>query len=311
MISYFFRSKTTDTECKELDAFKAGAWVYVDNPTEDELARLATKHDLEEDILLDVLDENEMPRVERDDNDYMYLFTRHPYIDDDLYVTTSPILFIVTDKTLFTIALRRMPRIDKFINAKLNFATTEHIALLLEVLDQIDDEYDAKLNALSRQINAIRSRLRVEEIHNKDFVDFVVIEDVLNDFLTALTPTNSILKRLVLGKHISLHDSHKDLVQDLLLNNEQSIEGCKSNLKTIVSIRDAYSTIMSNNLNRVIRLLTVLTVLLAIPTLITSTYGMNIGLPHQNNPLAFLGVMLFALLLSALLLLFFKLRRWI
>lgn len=309
MIHYFYKPKPEDSELQTLEAFKAGAWVHVETPVEDEILQIAEHFNLESDILLDVLDENEMPRVEREGKD-TYIFTRHAFTNDDLQISTSPILFVLTGNTLITISRMRFLRIDRFLNGRITFSTKRQIELMLQIFDQIDDEYEAKLNSISRQIKAIRSRLRVEEIRNKDFIDFVTIEDVLNDFLSSLSPTNSILRRLLLGRHLKLDDEDRDLVEDLLLNNEQSIVGCKSSLKTIVNIREAYSTIMSNNLNRVIRLLTILTVVISIPTLIASVYGMNLQLPLADRSYAFSVVAAGSVVITGFLVLLFRRNRW-
>lgn len=309
MINYFYRTHKDEGECQTLDSYKSGSWVHVESPVEDEIYEVAKEFNLEADILLDVLDENEMPRVEREGKD-IYIFTRHAYTNDDLQISTSPILFVLTENTLVTISRLRFIRLDKFTSGRLTFSTKRHVELMLQLFDQIDDEYEAKLNSISRQIKSIRSRLRVEEIRNKDFIDFVTIEDVLNDFLSALSPTNSILRRLLLGRHLKLDDEDKDLVEDLLLNNEQSIVGCKSSLKTIVNIREAYSTIMSNNLNRIIRLLTILTVVISIPTLIASIYGMNVDLPLDDKSYAFSVVAGFSVAITAVLIVLFRKSRW-
>ncbi len=309
MINYYYKTSRDVKTPESLDSFKKGAWVHVEGADRDELIEIAEQFKLNEDILLDVLDENEMPRVERED-DVTYIFTRHAYTNDDLQITTAPILFIMAAGTLITISRVRFVRIDRFVDGKIDFVTNKQIELMLELFDQIDDEYEMKLNSISRQIKSIRSRLRVEEIRNKDFIDFVTIEDVLNDFLSALSPTNSILRRLLLGRHLKLDTDDKDLVEDLLLNNEQSIIGCKSSLKTIVNIREAYSTIMSNNLNRIIRLLTILTVVISIPTLIASIYGMNVALPFEGTSYAFPAVMSVSLLLTIVAVVMFRRSRW-
>jgi magnesium transporter len=310
MIKYFYKSKADSGTCEQIDSFKDGAWVHVEQPTEEDIARIAADFDLDEDILLDVLDENEMPRVERDGK-ITYIFTRHPYTDNELRISTSPTLFVLTETTLLSFTPQKFHRMDRFLAGKIeDFSTTSHVALMLQVLDQVDDEYESKLSSISRQIKSIRSRLRVEEIRNKDFVDFVIIEDVLNEFLSALVPTNAILHRLILGRHLKLKEEDKDIVEDLLLNNEQSIEGCKSSLKTIVNIREAYSTIMSNNLNRIIRILTVLTVIISIPTLVSSIYGMNVNLPLKDYEHAFFAVMSLSFVLSLLLVWFFRWSKW-
>ena len=308
MINYYYKTKLA-MEPEALDEFKPGAWVHVESASEEELEEVAEKFDLEYDILVDALDENEMPRVEREGKD-TYIFTRHAITNDSLQISTSPILFVLSGKTLITVSRLRFARMDRFMRNRVEYTTNKPVQLMLQLFDQIDDEYESKLNSISRQIKAIRSRLRVEEIRNKDFIDFVTIEDVLNDFLSALSPTNSILRRLLLGRHLKLDDEDKDLVEDLLLNNEQSIIGCKASLKTIVNIREAYSTIMSNNLNRVIRLLTILTVVISVPTLVASVYGMNVGLPLEGKPYAFSAVMAFSILLTSVLVLFFRKNRW-
>lgn len=309
MISYFYRAAKAGSECQLLDEYKPGVWVHVDLPTPEEIEEIAERFNLEQDILMDVLDENEMPRVEREGED-TYIFTRHAFTNDELQISTSPILFVVRNNLLLTISRLRFTRIDRFASNRIDFGTKRHVELMLQIFDQIDDEYETKLNSISRQIKSIRSRLRVEEIHNKDFIDFVTIEDVLNDFLSTLSPTNSILRRLLLGRHLKLDEDDRDLVEDLLLNNEQSIVGCKSSLKTIVNIREAYSTIMSNNLNRVIRLLTILTVVISIPTLIASIYGMNTNLPLADEPYAFSALAAISIILTVLFIYMFKRSRW-
>jgi magnesium transporter len=115
--------------------------------------------------------------------------------------------------------------------------------------------------------------------------------------LSALIPTNATLRRLLLGRYMPLFEEDQDIVEDLLLNNEQSIEACNSNLKSVANIRDAYSSISANNLNRTIKILTIATVMIAIPNLFFSMYGMNIDLPFQHHPSFFPVLIIFNVLL--------------
>ena len=309
MIRYYYKT-VRSKGLQVLDNYKPGSWVYVEAPKEEEIAELAKAHDLDESVLMDALDEDEMPRIERGDG-VTYMFTRFPYTTEGHQLSTVPVLVLVKDGLLMTISSQRLARIDKFLNEKVDFYTTQRTKLMLQIFDQIVDHYEVKLNSISRQIKTIRARLKVEEIRNKDFVDFVLIEDILNEYLSALTPTNSILRRLHIGKQIKLYAEDQDRIEDLLLNNEQSVEVCKSSLKTIVNIREAYSTIMTNNLNRVIRLLTVLTVIISVPTLISSIYGMNVDLPFKDSEGIFSIILMGSVLISLLLLLMFKRRNWL
>lgn len=308
MIRYFYR--TSKTKIKYLETFKKDVWVYCEAPTDEEVKDLINQLELDAGHIEDALDEDEMPRIEREDSQ-LYLFTRIPLTNDDLRLGTTPLLFVLGEGYILTICNRPLPRIDKFLDDKIIFSTAHPDQLMLIILNEIIEQYDSYLNQVSRQIKAIRSRLRIEEISNKDFVDFVLVEDELNEFLSALTPTSAILRRLLISKHLKLSDDDRDLVEDLLLANEQSIEATRSNTKSIVNIREAYSTIMSNNLNRVIRVLTVLTVILAIPTLIGSLYGMNVKLPLDTANYTFGIIIILSLLISLALIWYFRKRNWL
>lgn len=297
MIKYYHRS-IRSAVMQDLPDAKRGAWIYVEGPSERELEMLADKYKLELGHLMDAIDEDEMPRLEKEDKD-IYMFVRFAYKNVDDELETVPLLFVFTGEVMITVSLVRLSCLDRFLGNKLEFATTQRAKLLLQILHEIVDQYDSYINTTSKQIKVIRARLRGHEIRNQDFIDFVTIEDELNEFLGALLPTNATLRRLLLGRHVPLFDEDQDLIEDLLLNNEQSIEACRSNIKSIGNIRDAYSSISSNNLNRTMKLLTVATVMLALPNVFFGMFGMNVDLPFQHTAWAYeavLGVTIITLL---------------
>jgi magnesium transporter len=153
--------------------------------------------------------------------------------------------------------------------------------------------------------------IQFQNITNEDIVRFVTFENALNDFLAALVPTSNILKDLLSGKHLKLHEKDGELVEDLFLANGQLIEICRSTLKNIFNIRNAYSTIMTNDLNRVIKLLTALTIILSVPTIIASIYGMNVVLPLAENNQAFWLIGGGTIISVFVLFLLFKKNRWL
>lgn len=285
MIRYYYKSLRTQ-QIQELKEAKRGTWVYVEAPSHKELEQLALKYKLELGHLEDAIDEDEMPRLEKE-GDQSYIFVRFAYKNIDGVIATAPLLFIFAGDVLITITLVPLPVLDRFRSGRVEFATTQRAKLLLQALHLIVDQYDSYITSASKQIKMIRARLRGHEIRNQDFVDFVTIEDELNEFLAALQPTNATLRRLMLGRHVPLFEEDQDIIEDLLLNNEQSIEACSSNIKSIMNIRAAYSAISSNNLNRTIKLLTVATVLLAIPNVFFGMFGMNVGLPFQHQHWAY------------------------
>jgi magnesium transporter len=280
MIKYYYKSLRSQ-ELKELDAAKRGAWVYVEAPTKKELELLIKQFKLEEGHLNDALDEDEMPRLERE-GDQTYIFVRAAYTNSHGELDTAPLLFIFAGDLIITISLKQLDSLDMFLQNRVEFATTQRTKLVLQILHQIVEQYDSYITLTSKQIKVIRARLRGHDISNQDFIDFVTIEDELNEFLSALMPTNATLRRLSLGRSIPLFEEDKDIVEDLLLSNEQSIEACRSNVKSIINIRQAYSSISSNNLNRTMKILTLVTVIIALPNTFFGMYGMNVKLPFQE-----------------------------
>lgn len=281
MISYYFKS-IRNPEVTVRDEYRPGVWVSVEQPTKAEISQLSKQFSLDIGDLEDALDEDEMPRIERD-GDTVYIYARHVVRSGENDPSTSPVLFIVGSEIFITIALQSFPRLDKFVSGKIEFASTQRTKLLLLLMREVVDQYDGSINRLSRKIQKIRNRLRYHRVENDDFVDFVVIEDELNEYLSALQPMSVVLRRLSMGKYVALFEQDQDLIEDLLLDNEQSIEACKSTIKTIVNIREAYATIASNELNRTMKVLTIATVLIALPNVFFGMYGMNVQLPFADN----------------------------
>jgi magnesium transporter len=308
MIKYYYKSLRSQ-QVQELSEYKRGCWVYVEAPNPEETQLLIDKFNLEPGHIEDALDEDEMPRLEKE-GEQSYIFVRYAYKNAEAELVTVPLLFVFSDDLVITISLVHLPCLESFLSGKIDFATTQRAKLVLQILHQIVEQYDTFINSTSKQIKLIRSRLRGHEISNQDFIDFVLIEDELNEFLAALMPTNATLRRLLRGRYIPLFEEDQDIIEDLLLNNEQSIEACNSNIKSIVNIREAYSSISSNNLNRTMKRLTVVTVLVMLPSMFYGMYGMNIELPYQHEPWAFTTLNIFILVFIGSVYLFAKRRRY-
>jgi len=307
MIKYYYKSLRSQ-QVKELDDYQRGCWVYAEAPSEAELHHLAKKFKLEVGHLEDALDIDEMPRLERE-GDQSYIFVRFAYKNEEEELVTVPLLFIFGNDILITVSSIPLPSLDLFVKGKIDFATTQRAKLVLQILQQIGEHYDTFISRTSKQIKLIRSRLRGHEITNQDFIDFVMIEDELNEFLSSLMPTNATLRRLLLGRYMPLFDEDQDIVEDLLLNNEQSVEACNSNLKSIDNIREAYSSISSHNLNYTMKVLTVATVIIALPNVFYGMYGMNVDLPFQHAPWAYFMVVGFTVAVVIFLLWFARRKR--
>lgn len=289
MIKYYYKS-VRSAAVKELKEPQPGIWVHAEAPTEKEVEELAKQLKLDPGHLEDALDEDEMPRLERE-GDRSYIFVRFPHKTADGEMDTSPLLIAFDNEHVLTVSATHLPAADALIRTSNGFATTQRAKLILLILSHISDQYDVFISQTSRSIKAIRSRLRGKGVTNQDLIDFVTIEDELNEFHSSLQPTNATLRRLLAGRQLQLFEEDQDIVEDLLLNNEQSIEAIRSNLKSIANIREAYSSISANKLNRILTILTVATILISIPSIAMGIYSLNIPLPFQHTQWIFWAVM--------------------
>lgn len=303
----FYHKTIEDKKLSVLNDFKIGSWIYIEKPSEKELEFLTEKFSFEPGLLKDAIDPYEVPRLEVD-NGTLYIFTRVPFREQGKVITV-PILIAISPNYVLTVAQNNLPFLQKFIDGGIEFNTTKKTNFFLQIFSQIILLYNNFLTNISRGVRS--GTVRLKDIGNEDIVRFVNFESILNDFLAALLPTNAILNNLLSGKFLELYEEDKDLIEDLFLGNNQLIELAKINLKTIVNIRESYSTIMSNNLNRVMKLLTALTIIITVPTTIINFYSMNVRLPFAQSPWAFWIVLGATLVLALILLGIFIKKKWL
>jgi magnesium transporter len=296
MITYYYKTLHMPAMEKP-QAYKKGIWVHVEAPTDDEVATLIKDFQIEPGFLEDVRDEDEIPRLEKEDG-LSYIFMRFAYNGPDKEPKTAPLLIIYGKDLLVTISNVTLPAVNVLTEGRTDIATTQRAKLILQLIQIVGEQYDSFVTQSSRRVKQIRARLKGHEIRSQDFIDFVAIQDELNEFLGALQPMNAVLRRILLGKHIPLFEEDQDIVEDIMLNNEQSIEACASNIKSIDGIREAHSAISSDSLNRTMKILTVATLGITIPNVCFGIYSMNVSLPLQHRTYMFWVVISFTVFLT-------------
>lgn len=280
----FYQKTITTRRLKIVDEFKVGSWVHVEDPSEEDLVKLEHELGLDRGLLLDAVDPYEVPRVE-EYHGTTYIFTRIPYEEGEK-ISTAPILLGVAESFVFTVSRKKLAFFDRFVDGSIEFNTTQKVRFMLHMLSEVDSAYARFITLINKEVRRLSARLS-GTIENQDIIRFVNFETILNDLLDALVPTNSALSKLLSGKFLSLRDEDKAYAEDVFLSNGQLVELCKTNLRAIMNIRNAYSTIMTNNLNRVIKLLTALTIIFMLPNIVVGMYGMNVPLPFADSPHAF------------------------
>lgn len=308
MIEIFY-STGKDPVLKKQAKAKVGSWVHVVEPTEQELERLANEYDLDLDLLTDAVDVYETPRVEQEDGD-AYVFARYCY-PQGRDIATEPLLIIYTPQRLFTVLRTKTAILDRLLNGIESVATTQKTKTFLQILDAINYSYDRHMYKVNKQILGLRSKLSKSDIRNEYFIEFIDIEENLNEYLTALQPQAVMYRNLLNGRFLPLYEDDKDLVEDLSLSTTELIDLIKSRVKTISNIRDAYSTIMANNLNRIFKRLTSIGIFLAVPTIVASLYGMNVLLPNESSPYAFWEILGIIGIITISVIFIFKKLKWL
>lgn len=307
METIFYKS-IHDKELKEIISPKRGCWVRVVEPDKAELARLEKKYELDSTLLADGIDLYEAPRLEHDDGN-LYIYVRYCRPPGE-YTSTLPLLIVVMPDRLLTVSRVESIPISTLIESN-KVVTTQKLKLVLLILEQVNKGYRTHLNGVTKKIISTRARLQNTQISNNDILNFIDVEEDLNEFLAALQPYNILLHSLLNGKYMKLHDEDEDLIEDLQLSTSELIELTKSRLKTIQNIREAYNTIATNNLNKVFKRLTSIAIFLSIPTIVVGFYGMNVVLPYGDNENAVSIIIGFTMLLTLGFIIFFKRKNWL
>lgn len=293
-----------DNTIADAGQFAKSAWVRSERPTDDEKAVLI-ELGVDPDILGDALDPHEVPRVELEDG-WTYFITRLPDTDDEFNDFTTPILFALGKDATVTVSRDSLGRLWQPFIDKTQIDTKQQTTLLMLMIDSIIVQYQRRVATINRQMRAATSDVR--NLQSKDIATLSEYERKLNDYLDAIIPTNTAVEKLLSGKLLHLREDDKDMVEDLSIDLEQLIARCKSLLRTITNVRDSYRAVMDTRLNETIRLLTVITLALTIPTMLAGLFGMNVPVPFSQSNEAFWGIVLVSVL-CALVFSFYFLRK--
>lgn len=278
---------------KTLASPRKGAWVELMVADIEETEALCEEFHLDPLIVRDVLDEDEMPRIEEDEGN-VYVFLRVSEEFEKLRAT-QPMLMVVSEELLLVIASERL-QIVKRVVAMPEVFTTQKTRGVIYMCLEILHEYQALINRNSKQIWQIG--YDVSKIRYRQVNQFVQLEMMFNDYLLALDAMGMVVKSLLTGKYLTLYEADRELVEDVFIGVSQLQDTLRARLKQMASLREAYSTMVSNRLNKTVKLLTAVTVILTLPTMVFSFYGMNVQLPMEGNPLAVEWILLLTLGLS-------------
>lgn len=278
------------------------------SPSEDELEALARDMKLDLDLLHDAVDIYEAPRIETDDGN-VYIYTRYCY-PEGKEIATEPLLIVYTHDQLITIMRTDSGVLNRLTRGSIEVLTTQKTKTLMLFLEEVNRSYRLHINMVSKKTLQIRAQMRQNELSNRDFVSIIEIEEDLNEFLTALQPQATVLNVLLNGRFIRLYEDDKDMIEDLRLGAAELIELAKSRSQALANIRQAYDTIATTNLNQTFKRLTSIAIFFSIPTIIGGLWGMNVAVPMEKNPDAFIYVLLLIVVVMSTVIFVFRRKRW-
>jgi magnesium transporter len=307
MREIFFKGIKADN-LKKIDSLQDGCWVNIENAEMDDIAFAAKITGLELSDLEDSLDLYELPRIERE-GENMILFIRDAQEHDKEDVYTSPLTVVMGKNYLITISPERNKTIRSIIEESLVFSTTQRSKFLIYLLLLISKNFTKEIKKVKN--NVFNQKKELKKIKSPEIVKLIEGEEILNQYISALTPMKILIEAISNGGYVRLYSNDNDLLEDMIIAIRQSLDNCLVSVKSIKNLRDSYQAIFTNDLNNTIRLLTSLTVILTIPTIISSLYGMNVHLPFGESDFAFLFVALLIFFISSIFYFIFKLRDWI
>ena len=306
MLEIYFKT-LRDLEFKQIQDIRAGSWIYAKEANLEDLARITAITGIDIADIRDSLDKYELPRIEHVE-EYAIFFVRHPCEPDmDLY--TETLTMILTHSFVIAISPTRSEIIEHLISGNTNLTTTQKSKLILHILLRITQEYTNSIKKIRHSILGLE--MGTSPVDSNAISILTKNEEILNQYLTSIVPMRNLFQTMASGRYVNLYEKDLDLLEDLMIAMKQSEDICRVNIKSIRSLRDSYHIIFTNNVNRTIKLLTALTIIFSIPTIIASLYGMNVPLPFQTKPYAFILILGITAVASALAITWFKSKRWL
>ena len=280
---------TVDDHLTEINTLEKGCWVHLHNPTREEIDGLNARFHLDPTYLQAALDEEESARIERD-GDQTLIIVDIPYIDSEengVAYTTIPMGIIMVDDVIITVSTRESTIITDFTEERIRgFWTFKRTRFLLQILQRTASRYLTYLEQIDKASLFVQKRLE-KDMRNQELLQMMKLEKSLVFFSTSLKGNEMVMERMMRMEMLRKYPDDSDLLEDVIIENKQAMEMCSIYRNIISSTMDAFASIISNNLHIVMKILTSLTVVLSIPTLFASLWGMNVGVPFQNHPLGF------------------------
>jgi len=302
--------KTLEQGLEQLDSVANGSWIKVVDPTAEEIQKLAD-WGVDADYINYSLDLDEMPRIERDE-DYTFILVRIPHRqpDNDIPYITIPLGILIKGNMVVTICRYEKDMFKVLANGKYRLLkTSKRYRFALYIFLETATRYLTHLREINRITESLEDQLQ-KSTRNSEVLGLLKYQKSLTYFATALRSNEVMMERVQRMQIFNYYEEDQDLLEDVLTENQQAIQMTNINTEILSSMMDAFASIISNNLNSVMKGLAAITIIINVPAVVAAFFGMNVKLPGESHPLAFIGVFAISFAMTAIATFIFYKRDW-
>ncbi len=284
--------------------FEIGCWVSLVAPKEEEVELVSSSLGVKKNFIMDILDDDEKPRIDEEDGCKMLLLDV-PIVENRngiKVVKTLPLgIIIVRSDYIITVCLQKYSILDDFTKGKVKeFYTYKKSRFVIQMIYRVAISYLKSLRDIDKRIEFAEGQI-LNATKNEELLDLLAIENSLTYMITSLRSNGVVLDKILKGNVIEMYVDDQDLLEDAIIENNQAIEMADLYRGILSSTTDTVATVISNNLNSIMKFLAGITIVFSIPTMVASFMGMNVNLGgFAHNPFAFILLIIIALLLSIL-----------
>lgn len=287
----------------DLDLAEKGSWINCAAPTEEELARLQSISGIPVDVLQTALDREERSHVELED-EYIFVVVNTPVVLEQDEYDALPLGIFITRKYFITVCLEDSVVLGKFLaNTAVSFHTYKKTRFLFQILSTASSSFLYFLQQIYKKTDLIEDQVR-KSMQNKELFRMLELQKSLTYFNFALHANENVMERLLrlrtsnMNSLLKMYEEDEDLLEDVIIENKQALEMVEIYSNILMSMMDAFSSIISNRLAQIMKFLTSMTILLAVPTLVYSLWGVNVPVPMGDSPMGFMSLILFGVLFT-------------
>ncbi len=311
MIQYY---KNINQQTVAIETPENGSWINVVPPLkQEEFLELSEVLDIPIDFLTDSLDIDERSRYEKDDNVKLIVIKtpteNNSFNESDAYYITIPICIILTHNQIVTVNSFDNPAIKKFLDTFRHRHPDKRNLMVLKIFEKITQAYMSYLKEINQRRNMMEQKLYASN-RNEELLELMRIQKSLVYFVTALKSNEMLLMKISRTKFLSLTEDEQELLEDLIVDIAQGLEMANIYTNILSSTMDAFASIISNNLNNIMKRLTSITIILSLPILVTSIYGMNVKIPYQDTTHAFYIPVVLSVVISVFIGWYFLKKKW-